>query len=371
MRAVHQMLATAFVSDSVSQTPESTDFTIEWYQFMRGAGGGFPRPFSIGSWPTATLALETIGDGNSSYLWVLGEPYSWDHSNLLNGWHHVAITRSNQELSVWMDGELVRQLPMSLQQFNVTDALYVGGEGSVEGRFNGLIRDFHIVRGNALYTNTFTPGVLAPQPGTLLFVSGQDADNLFADSGYYGRSPMDVVGMPTHNANSPYGEGDPGSIDFSGSELVYDITVFDHVYAYYRLVTLETRSPSSNSVQLSELRLIAVDSFVSLEGTTVTNPGGSNPEGEEPVKAFDQNVFTKWLDFNKAPLVVQFPSDVLTTAWAYVTGNDATDRDPVRWTLEGSVDGINWTPLHYQRNTHALIPLNRITQTQSFVFPSF
>ena len=41
------------------------------------------------------------------------------------------------------------------------------------------------------------------------------------------------------------------------------------------------------------------NAVVSWNGSVVaTNPGGSNPTGEEPQKAVDNNTATKWLDFN-------------------------------------------------------------------------
>jgi hypothetical protein len=284
----------------------------------------------------------------------------------------VAVVRYQNEITVYMNGVAYLRLFDSFQQFEVSDQLYLGGEGSSEGRFAGLIRDFHFVRGNPMYTNGFTPSVLAPATGTLLFVAGANESDPYADSGVYGRTPVNVVGSPVYNVSSPYGAGDPGSLEFNMSELVYSKDVFEHVYSYYRLVTLQTRQNFAGMVQLSELVLLDEEGFpVDLTGITVTNPGGSSPSGEEAFRAFDQNVNTKWLDFNIQPLVVQFPDLTLTTAWAYVTANDADERDPVRWLLEGSLDGANWTTVHYQRNSDAVITMDRQTQTQTFVFPSF
>ena len=38
-----------------------------------------------------------------------------------------------------------------------------------------------------------------------------------------------------------------------------------------------------------------------------------------------------------------FPSETTIKYYGIGSGNDAQDRDPKEWTLQGSNDGINWT----------------------------
>ena len=56
------------------------------------------------------------------------------------------------------------------------------------------------------------------------------------------------------------------------------------------------------------------------------------------------------LDFNKTSVVITFPQPVDVTHYKWATANDAPDRDPVQWSLEGSNDGNTWTTLD---RTHA------------------
>ncbi len=58
--------------------------------------------------------------------------------------------------------------------------------------------------------------------------------------------------------------------------------------------------------------------------------------------AIDGNLKTKWLDFNRAPLVLDYGQPVPATAYRFATANDGTDRDPVSWRLEGSQNGTTW-----------------------------
>lgn len=147
----------------------------------------------------------------------------------------------------------------------------------------------------------------------------------------------------------------------SGKKKVYR-------FRYYRFRTTAIRSSSpDNLVQLSEFILLLSGTRVSYSGATATNPGGSNPSGEEPSKAIDNNTATKWLDMNRLPLVVDFGTQTQTDAFLFFTANDSTNRDPVRWVVEGSNDNSTWIALHTQ-STDASITSSRLTSTQIFYF---
>ncbi|MGI9428086.1 MAG: chitobiase/beta-hexosaminidase C-terminal domain-containing protein, partial [Bythopirellula sp.] len=83
----------------------------------------------------------------------------------------------------------------------------------------------------------------------------------------------------------------------------------------------------------------------SLSGTiTVGNP--SSPGGEEPPKALDNSVTSKWLSFSPTGTYYQFrfnSGSEAVTAYTITSANDAADRDPYSWTLSGSNDGTNFT----------------------------
>jgi hypothetical protein len=82
---------------------------------------------------------------------------------------------------------------------------------------------------------------------------------------------------------------------------------------------------------------------VVLDPGVADNPGGSNPDGQEASKVNDNDTTTKWLDFNRAPLVFEYASPVTFDSYSFATGGDAPERDPVRWLIEGSNDGTTWT----------------------------
>jgi len=71
----------------------------------------------------------------------------------------------------------------------------------------------------------------------------------------------------------------------------------------------------------------------------------NSPYGEGPNNAFDNNVGTKYLNFDKknAGVTVQLNSGRVVTGFTVTTANDFSGRDPTSYKLYGSNDGSTWT----------------------------
>ena len=116
--------------------------------------------------------------------------------------------------------------------------------------------------------------------------------------------------------------------------------------------------------QLSEFRLTLGGIDVPYPvGTLATSPGkAAGTEG--PEKAIDGTVDTKFYHNSTSPLqplILEFPVPMLFNGYAWYTANDASGRDAIVWTVEGSADGTTWTVLDsqdYSANT-ALITTAR------------
>jgi hypothetical protein len=135
------------------------------------------------------------------------------------------------------------------------------------------------------------------------------------------------------------------------------------VYRYYSFVPTAFRGVD-DSVQLSEFEVQL--GGVRLAGATASNPGGNSPGGEGPAQANDGDVNSKWLDFNKSRLVLDFGAPVAADGYTWATANDGEGRDPVSWRVEGSQDQVHWVPLHIV--TDYATPTARNTYLPGFPF---
>ena len=161
-------------------------------------------------------------------------------------------------------------------------------------------------------------------------------------------------------------------------------------YRYYRWSVTKQKDNTSDAgtypagiIQASEIQIFFASTSYNISSATATNPGGSNPTGEEPDKINDGNTNTKWLDRSgngvvgatdtgstkswKLVLDLGSGNAKIADAFRYATANDVPGRDPIRWTFEGSNDSTNWTTLHTQ-STDATITDTRFTYTQIFYF---
>ncbi len=71
----------------------------------------------------------------------------------------------------------------------------------------------------------------------------------------------------------------------------------------------------------------------------------NSPSNEGPTNAFDNNPYTKYLNFDKqnAGVTIQLNTGRVVTSFKLTTANDAVERDPTSYKLYGSNDGSTWT----------------------------
>ncbi|OLB77055.1 MAG: alpha-mannosidase [Actinobacteria bacterium 13_2_20CM_2_71_6] len=81
------------------------------------------------------------------------------------------------------------------------------------------------------------------------------------------------------------------------------------------------------------------------KGTEVSATA-ENPPNEVKEKLVDGDPSTKWLAFQPtATLTFKLPQPVAAVHYTLTSANDAPERDPRDWTLQGSTDGTTWTTL--------------------------
>ncbi|MBN1411232.1 MAG: discoidin domain-containing protein [Spirochaetales bacterium] len=132
-------------------------------------------------------------------------------------------------------------------------------------------------------------------------------------------------------------------------------------YSYYRL---NMTNNSGTILQLAEWELsgslpVTPTPTPSSPASTptgladITNSSGSisaqyydSPSGEEIDKLIDNSSSTKYLTFHASGWVqFQAASSYVVTGYSITSANDAAERDPLSWTLQGSANGSTWTTL--------------------------
>jgi len=164
------------------------------------------------------------------------------------------------------------------------------------------------------------------------------------------------------------------------TEAVFNIT-FPLAYigattCCYNVLSVNLADASRNLIDQSDKNLIIMVKSADLAEKDVTNDGttlfvskesGEGPNGGEgSSKLIDNNINTKFLigGFGGLFIDLKFRSPVTIKAYTMTSGNDADDRDPKVWNLEGSVDGKDWTILDVKKDER----FNDRTQTKRYEF---
>lgn len=115
-------------------------------------------------------------------------------------------------------------------------------------------------------------------------------------------------------------------------------------------IELKIVDPNFDPTKVGENYILTLGGVLSVSRD---NGGGPNA-GEGSLKVIDDNSDTKFLQSGFAgDLWIKFEFDTAVVAGAYTmtSGNDAWDRDPKTWTLQGSEDDIKWINLHSVNKT--------------------
>jgi predicted alpha-1,2-mannosidase len=139
------------------------------------------------------------------------------------------------------------------------------------------------------------------------------------------------------------GEGDAGGSDAGanpGTEFYSSFEAADPQPTWINTVEVDSRGqrrtsgvtgPSTGILGNIMDRVIAVAA------------SGENPPGEIAASAIDGDPTTKWLVFAATGwLQVQLDEPVAVRRYAVTSANDAPERDPRNWALQGSQDGKRW-----------------------------
>ena len=133
-----------------------------------------------------------------------------------------------------------------------------------------------------------------------------------------------------------------------------------------------TGNKGNADTQAADFEMLIGGNPVAWDAGATCTDDAPNPGGEGPDNLIDDNSATKALasNTNGAWEVVVNNNGVGIAAQGYRwrTANDVEARDPDDWSVYGSNDGINWTPL--DTVTGAGVTSSRLTWTDNYSIPS-
>lgn len=143
------------------------DFTIEFFAYYNTSlVGAYPRFFSMGAHPSASIAVDLENDGNLYFYFnsynsgngfILGAP---EIATFQNRWSHYAFVRSSGTISGYINGtrqtNVWSDVNSSAAHTDATNVLTIGNEdvtGSTpfQAEFGGPMTNFRWTKGLALY----------------------------------------------------------------------------------------------------------------------------------------------------------------------------------------------------------------------------
>lgn len=189
------------------------DFTIEgWFYFRGNPTIPFMRLWCFENMDNVEVYGSTI------FYWNGGSPLNSGANCVIpNAWYHIALVRSSGTSKVYVNGiakitdgspgNSANSRSMTIGGENSTDITSAAGQGSgsLDGYFDGLITQFRVVKGTAIYTANFSCNTLTPLTAvtnTKLLLNVVDDNTKTADSSGTSKSVTNTGGV-TFNATTP------------------------------------------------------------------------------------------------------------------------------------------------------------------------
>jgi hypothetical protein len=194
------------------------DYTVECWIYATST------PSDVGIYEGRSTGSATDGFTLTAFsssvirVWSGGALISSSGTSYVGQWVHVAVTRASGTTTLWINGVSQGTSSTSYNCTN-TDAVVGGGRysagSSINTSFPGLISNFRIVKGTAVYTTAFTPSTtpLTAVSGTSLLTC---QNTTFIDNSSNAFT-LTAFGNATAGAIGPFPVTGGSSVYFDGS----------------------------------------------------------------------------------------------------------------------------------------------------------
>jgi hypothetical protein len=168
------------IASSAAFSFGTNDFTIETWIYPNNLSG---RLWFFGS---NTDNVDLNGNGGIFYFGPGGLYYSATNTVISVGtWHHIALVRASGTITLYVNGSSVMSqagIGYNSASNRTMEIAYSSSQGN--GYFNGLMTNFRVVKGTAVYTSTFTPvrSTLTAITNTQLLLNATSNGTLVTDS---------------------------------------------------------------------------------------------------------------------------------------------------------------------------------------------
>jgi len=211
---------TAAATTTTTTRVPGVDFTIEWWIKVTSwtTPTGHPRPYSLGAFP-APNAVSIEQTGGHVYWWT-GGGYKVDKGSLslaTNTWHHMAVTRSNGSLSLYINGTREATGTWNAAIPSNSNVLYIGAEPGPDSQVKGKMTNFRWTARSLYSGSSFSvpTSPLTAVDDTKFLMLATASGSLTTDSSTFART-ITNVGSAAWSSDSPFTSGG-GSVNFDGT----------------------------------------------------------------------------------------------------------------------------------------------------------
>jgi hypothetical protein len=192
------------------------NFTIEmWVYPTANPANGPGTLYDLRTGATASATAARIN--NSRQLMVYNGPSNIETTFTtvlvtLNAWNHIAVVRSSGTVSGYINGQLAGSVSITTD-LGTSQPCYIGNNRTAGYSWNGYISNFRIVKGNAVYTGTFTPPTtpITAITNTSLLLN-------FTNAGIYDAAVKNnAITVGSTQSSTTQSKWSPTSMSFNGS----------------------------------------------------------------------------------------------------------------------------------------------------------